>query len=158
MGKIRTVKIIMIAVFISVELVTVLLAVRLAFWCPMFVIKIGELFTQGWQMYCVLVGLPLGGLVFGVKTLHSVLHPKDAEQKGFYKWPDYSFLRYYGYIPITLCLIGVATALVFLIEPQLLPSLQIGTIYLAITFAWMVSIATLTMASFKIDALLGGAD
>jgi hypothetical protein len=158
MGKIRTVKIIMIAVFISVELVAVLLAVGLALWCPRFVVKIGGLFTQGWQMYCVLVGLPLGGLVFGAGTLHSLLHPKDAEQKGFYRWPDYPLLRYYGYIPILLCLTGAATAFVFLIIPQSLTTLLIGTIYLAITLAWIVSIITLKMAQLRIDALLGGAD
>jgi len=148
----------LIAIFVSVELVAVLFAGGLAFWCPMFVIRIGELFTQGWQMYCVLVGLPLGGLIFGAETLHSLLHPKGAEQKGFYKWPDYPLLRYYGYIPLFLCLLGAATALVFLIMPQSLTKLLIGTIYLAITLAWIVSIITLKMAQLRIEALLGGAD
>ena len=158
MGKIYTIKQILIAVFISVELAAILLAVGLALLFPQFVIKIGDLFTQGWQMYCVLVGLPLGGLVFGAGTLHSLLHPKDAEQKGFYKWPDYPLLRYYGYIPILLCLIGAATAFVFLIAPQSLSMLQIGFIYIAVTLAWVVSIITLGMAKLRIDALLGGAD
>jgi len=148
----------LIAIFISVELVAVLIAVALAFYCPQFVIKIGELFTQGWQMYCVLVGLPLGGLVFGFKALHSLLHPKDAEQKGFYKWPYYPLLRYYGYIPIVLCMIGVAIAFIFLVAPQSLSMLHTGTIYLAVTLAWAVSIITLGMAKLRIEALLGGAD
>jgi hypothetical protein len=158
MAKIHIVKTILIAFFVSVELAAVLLAVGLALWCPQFVIKIGDLFTQGWQMYCILVGLPLGGLYFGAGTLHSLLHPKDAEQKGFYKWPDYPLLRYYGYIPILLCLTGAATAFVFLIMPQLFTNLVIGTIYLAITLAWIVSIITLKMAQLRIDAILGGAD
>ena len=158
MEKNHLIKTILIAIFISVELVVILIAVALAFYCPQFVIKIGELFTQGWQMYCVLVGLPLGGLVFGFKTLHSLLHPKNAEQKGFYKWPDYPLLRYYGYIPIFLCIIGAATAFIFLLAPQLLSMLQIGTIYTTVTLAWVVSIITLGMAKLRIDALLGGAD
>ncbi len=158
MGKIHTIKTMLIAIFISAELIAVLTAVGLALWCPRFVVKIGDLFTQGWQMYCVLVGFPLGGLVFGFRTLHSLLHPKDADQKGFYKWPDYALLRYYGYIPIFLCIIGAATAFVFLIAPQLLSRLLIGTIYIAVTLAWAVSIITLGMAKLRIGALLGGAD
>lgn len=158
MGKIHAIKTMLIAIFISVEIVAVLIALCLALWYPQFVVKIGDLFTQGWQMYCVLVGLPLGGLLFGSKALHSLLHPKDAEQKGFYKWPDYPLLRYYGYIPIFLCIIGAATAFVFLITPQLLSRLLIGTIYIAVTLAWVVSIITLGMAKLRIDALLGGAD
>jgi len=148
----------LIATFVSVELVAILIAVGLALWCSQFVVKIGELFTQGWQMYCVLVGLPLGGLVFGFRTLHSLLHPKDAEQKEFYKWTDYPLLRYYGYIPILLCIIGAVTAFVFLVAPQLLSTLLTGAIYLAVTFAWTVSIITLGMAKLRVDALLGGAD
>jgi len=157
MGKIHTIKTMLIAIFISVELVAVLTAAGLALWCPRFVAKVGILFTQGWQMY-FMVGLPLGGLVFGFSTLHSLLHPKDAKQKGFYKWPDYPLLRYYVYIPIFLCIIGAVTAFVFLVEPQLLSSLLIGTIYLAVTLAWIVSIITLGMAKLRIDALLEGAD
>jgi len=148
----------LIAIFVSVELVAILVAVGLALWCSQFVVKIGELFTQGWRMYCILVGLPLGGLVFGFRTLHSLLHPKDAELKGFYKWPDYSLLRYYGYIPILLCIIGAVTAFVFLVAPKLLSTLLTGTVYLAVTFAWAVSIITLGMAKLRIEALLGGAD
>ena len=148
----------LIAFFVSTELVAVLVAVGLSLCFPKFVIKIGELFTHGWQIYCFLVGLPLGGLVFGAGTLHSLLHPKDAEQKGFYKWPDYPLLRYYSYIPIFLCLLGAATALVFLIMPESLTKLLIGTIYLAVTLAWIVSIVTLKMAQLRIDAILGGAD
>jgi hypothetical protein len=156
MGKIYTIKQILIALLI--ELAAILFAIGLSLWFPQFIVKIGDLFTQGWKMYCVLVGLPLGGLGFGAGTLHSLLHPKDAEQKGFYKWPDYPLLRYYGYIPLLLCLIGAATAFVFLITPQSLTKLLIGTIYLAITFAWIVSIITLKMAQLRIDAILGGAD
>ncbi len=156
MGKIYTIKQILIAILI--ELAAILFAIGLALLFPQFVIKIGDLFTQGWKMYCVLVGLPLGGLAFGAGTLHSLLHPKYAKQKGFYKWPDYPLLRYYGYIPILLCLIGAATAFVFLVTPQSLTKLLIGTVYLAITFAWIVSIITLKMAQLRIDAILGGAD
>ncbi|NLB80048.1 MAG: hypothetical protein GX800_00190 [Clostridiaceae bacterium] len=159
MGKIRTIKIMLIAVFISVEFLAVLVAIGLGLWCPQFVTKIGNLFAQqGWQIYCALVGLPLGGLLFGANTLHSLLHPKDAEQKGLYKWPDYSPLRYFSYIPLILCFIGVATALIFLIDTSLLSPLLTGTIYLAVTFAWTVSIVTLKMAQLRIDAILGGAD
>jgi predicted ABC-type exoprotein transport system permease subunit len=158
MGRIHKIKTMVIAIFISLELVAILVAVGLALWFPIFVEKIGDLFTQGWQMYCVLVGLPLGGLVLGYRTLNSLLHPKDAEQKGFYKWPDYPLLRYYGYVPIFLCIIGAATAFVFLIAPQLLSMLLIGTIYMAVTLAWAVSIITLGMAKLRIGALLGGAD
>jgi hypothetical protein len=159
MGKIRTIKVILIAVLISVESLAVLVAIGLGMWCPQFVTKIGNLFAQqGWQIYCVLGGMPLGGLIFGANTLHSLLHPKDAEQKGFYKWPDYPLLRYFAYIPIIFCLIGVVTALIFLVDSSLLSPLITGTIYLAVTFAWVISIITLKMAQLRIDALLGGAD
>jgi|GEM_PF-5072359 len=158
MGKSRIVKIMLIALFISPELIAILFAVGLAFWCPTFVVKIGNLFMHGWQMYLVLVGFPLGGLAFGVKSLHSLLHPKNAEQKDFYKWPDYFFLRYYGYISLVLCLTGAAIAILFLIMPQLFTKLIIGTIYLAATLAWLFSIITLEMAKLRIDTLLGGGD
>ena len=127
MGRIQTLKAMLLAAFISVEMLAVLIAVGLALWLPTFVSKIGGLFTQGWEMYCVLVGLPLSGLFFGYKSLHSLLHPKDADRKSFYRWPDYSLLRYYGYIPLLLCVLGVGTALMFLVVPQSLPS-SIGTI------------------------------
>jgi hypothetical protein len=108
MGRNHRIKTMLIAIFVSVELVVILVAIGLALWLPEFVIKIGDLFTRGWQMYCVLVGLPLSGLYFAAQSLQCLLHPKDAERKGFYKWPDYSLLRYYGYMCVVLCLGGGA--------------------------------------------------
>ena len=158
MERSRTIKIMLIAVFISIEFLMVLVAIGLGLWCPQFVTKIGNLFSQqGWQIYCVLGGLPLGGLAFGASTSHSLLHPKDAEQKGFYKWPDYPILRYFVYIPLFLCIVGFVTALIFLIDTSLLSPLLTGTIYLAVTLAWAVSIITLKMAQLRVDAILGGA-
>ncbi len=156
MARNRTIKMLVLGVLISMETFVILLAIGLALWFPEFAEKIGVLFTQGWQMYCVLVGLPLGGLVFGSATLRSLLHPKDAEQKGFYKWPDYRLLRYYGYIPLVICVLAVLIAFFFLLSPQSLSAWLIGAIYLAVTFAWSVSIFTLKMAELRIDAILGG--
>ncbi len=73
MGKMKIIKSILIAV--SIEFLAVLVAIGITILFPQFIENIGNLFTQGWQMYCVLVGLPLGGLIFGFKCLNSLLHP-----------------------------------------------------------------------------------
>lgn len=148
----------LIAVFISVELFVVLLAIGLVFWCPWFVEKVGGLFTHGSQMYYILVGLPLAGLSVGFKVLSALLHPPDAEKKGLYKWPDYRFLMYYGYITMFLCITGVIVPIVFLLIHENISHLAMGAIYLAITFSWAISIITLGMAKLQISAILGGAE
>ena len=64
--------------------------------------------------------------------------------------------RYYGYIPLVICVLAVLIAFFFLLSPQSLSAWLIGAIYLAVTFAWSVSIFTLKMAELRIDAILGG--
>jgi hypothetical protein len=159
MVKKHTIKTMIIAVCVSVEIVFALLAVLIAFLFPNFVTRIGDLFIkQSWEIYGTFVGLPLGGLTFGYKILDSLLHPRNAEEKGLYKWADYHLLRYFGYIPLILCFFGVAVGFIFLLMPESLSASVIGTIYLSVTLAWAVSLVTLGMAKLRIEAILGGAE
>jgi hypothetical protein len=158
MGKSHIVKTMLIAFVVSIELVAALIPIFIFFQWPWLMERVGELFSQRFQEYCILIGLPLGGLIFGFPIAQSLLHPADAEKKGLYSWPDYRLMRYYTYIPLVLTGLGFITPVLFLFTHDKLSKILMGTVYSAVTLSWMISIATLAIAKLNIDAILGGAD
>ena len=111
MGRIQTLKAMLLAAFISVEMLAVLIAVGLL-WLPTLYQRLAVCSHRDGRCIASWSDF-LEWFVLGYKSLHSLLHPKDADRKSFYRWPDYSLLRYYGYIPLLLCVLGGYCSYVF---------------------------------------------
>jgi len=143
-------------ILISPEFVAVIAGLNVTYWWPSFMEKVGLLFLEKDLIQYCAIGLPLAGFYFAYKTVVYLLHPPNAEGKGFYEWSSYPLLRYHGYFTVSLCLLGLATSILLLLFRDVLTAQSLGSIYGTVTCTWFVSIITLGMARLKVGAILGG--